>query len=167
MKRRYGIILASDNKNGIGYKNNLPWNKEYGKEDMANFIKSTINGVIIMGRNTAESLNWKPLPKRVNIIISSSLVTPPEGFLLFNSIESLIEYLEENYLDKRLWVIGGMITVKEFLKRDLIHSVIYTKFKDVFDCDCYFDIVSEINKKFAVYKKTYINNGVIKFFNKI
>lgn len=70
---RYSLIMAVDSRGGMGLRNSLPW-KEAGvgnKTDMLWFREKTASKVIIMGYNTWVSLGRKPLPGRVNIIISS------------------------------------------------------------------------------------------------
>jgi dihydrofolate reductase len=65
-------IIAAINSQGLmGIDNELPWNLP---EDLAWFKKLTTGNTIIMGRNTWESLPFKPLPLRLNIVVSSSLV---------------------------------------------------------------------------------------------
>ena len=69
-------ILAIDESNGIGFHNEsdgtftIPWKI---KEDMEFFRETTQGSIVIMGKNTFLSLGGKPLPKRKNIVISSSL----------------------------------------------------------------------------------------------
>ena len=72
----FKIIVAATKKFGIGFKNKLPWRVP---EDLKHFSKTTIgkgNNAIIMGRNTWESIGSKPLPKRHNIIVSSTIEKP-------------------------------------------------------------------------------------------
>ena len=167
MKRLINLIIASDKNNGIGYENGLPWSKEYGSDDMNNFVKTTLNGILIMGRSTAESLGNKPLPKRVNIILSKSMEEAPKGFLLFNSIEAIEEFLEKNYLDKNVWVIGGRITATEFLRRQLITNIVYTRFNDSFMVDLSWDIMQDIKKTFIVNSTKVIKNGKVYYMQKV
>ena len=68
----FKLIVAVDKNNGIGKNNKIPW---YFSEDLKYFAKMTKGGgnnAIIMGRKTYESIGNYPLPKRTNIIISSS-----------------------------------------------------------------------------------------------
>ena len=52
----------------IGKDNDLPWHLP---EDFKYFKDTTVGKPIIMGRKTFESLNKKPLPNRVNIILTN------------------------------------------------------------------------------------------------
>jgi dihydrofolate reductase len=65
------IIIAAAAENGvIGRNNALPWSF---REDLARFKKLTLGFPCIMGRKTWESLPRKPLPGRLNIILSANL----------------------------------------------------------------------------------------------
>lgn len=107
-------IFAQDENNAIGVKskNGLPW---HCKEDMEFFKKVTTGNIVIMGRKTFESLGCKPLPNRVNIVISSKNVYPD-----VHCYKTIVEALEfankvniELYNDKRttssevIFIIGG------------------------------------------------------------
>lgn len=69
-KRSLVMILASSLDSTIGKDNGIPWNC---KTDMKFFKRATTGNVVIMGRKTFESMNSKPLPNRVNIIVSKTL----------------------------------------------------------------------------------------------
>ena len=62
------LIWAQEKDGGIGINNDLPWHLS---EDLKNFKKLTLSKPIIMGRKTWESLPFKPLPKRRNVVLSS------------------------------------------------------------------------------------------------
>ena len=120
------IILACDNKYGIGIQNDLPpWNLS---DDMKRFkLLTTGNGnnVVIMGKNTYQSFK-KPLPNRINVVISASLfdkykksdnlkdeetIVKFNGFIFCKSLEdalsysNLITFITEN--KGEIWIIGG------------------------------------------------------------
>ena len=89
------IIVAYCKNEGIGVNNNLPWSI---KSDLKKFYKFTVgngNNAIIMGKNTWNSLNCKPLKLRDNLIISGSLDfeninTNNEIVKTFKTIDSVI-----------------------------------------------------------------------------
>ena len=76
------IIVAIADNNAIGRDNALLW---HISEDMKFFRKTTTGSPVIMGRKTFESIG-RPLPKRVNIVISRG-TTASEGTLLAHSLE--------------------------------------------------------------------------------
>jgi dihydrofolate reductase len=66
------IIAAMAENRVIGKDNVIPWSL---KEDMAHFRLLTNGWPCIMGRKTWDSLPKKPLPGRLNIIISGKMTT--------------------------------------------------------------------------------------------
>ncbi len=69
----------------IGIDNKLPWKLP---ADLAWFKKNTLNKPVVMGRKTWESLPFRPLPGRLNIIISRD-----KNYVLHNQKK---EALKEN-----------------------------------------------------------------------
>ena len=65
------LIWAQEHDGGIGKNGQLPW---YIPEDLKNFKKITLNSTIVMGRKTWDSLPFKPLPKRKNIIFTKNII---------------------------------------------------------------------------------------------
>lgn len=66
------MIACVDEQMGIGRQGEL---LVHSREDMNHFRQVTLGQVVIMGRKTLESLpDGKPLPGRVNIVLSRSLV---------------------------------------------------------------------------------------------
>ena len=65
---KLSMILARSMDNVIGINNDIPWKCP---EDMKKFREITSGKAVVMGRNTWESLPNKPLPKRLNIVITT------------------------------------------------------------------------------------------------
>ena len=87
------LIVAVNQKNVIGKNNNIPW---HISEDLKNFKEVTNNNIIVMGRKTYESLPQKPLPNRINVVITSQ----PENYennenIIFTNIESSFDKIIE------------------------------------------------------------------------
>ena len=66
-------IVAVDNNWGIGFNNDV---LERIPEDLQRFKSLTTDNIIIMGRNTWDSLPIKPLPNRITIVITSNPEEP-------------------------------------------------------------------------------------------
>jgi len=66
------IIVAMTRDRVIGNKGTIPW---HIREEAEHFRELTTGNTVIMGRNTWESLpeKFRPLPDRLNIIVSTSL----------------------------------------------------------------------------------------------
>ena len=113
------MILAMDKNGLIGKDNGLPW---HHKEDMKWFRAQTSGKAILMGRKTFESIG-KPLPYRLNIVLSSTPIDDPNVYVV-KSLEEAIKLTEESaYLE--LVIIGGKQVYESFLDRtDLIFLTI-------------------------------------------
>lgn len=61
------LIAAHDRNRAIGKDGGIPW---HIPEDLALFKRETLGGAIIMGRRTWDSLPFKPLKDRLNIVVS-------------------------------------------------------------------------------------------------
>jgi len=101
------LIWAQEPNGGIGRNGKLPW---HISEDLKNFKKITLDSTIIMGRKTWMSLPFKPLPKRRNIVLSSSSVPNVE---VYHNIEDCIRILKKESISK-IFVIGGGSIYKAF-----------------------------------------------------
>ena len=99
------IIAAVAKNNVIGNRNDLPW---YIPEDLKHFKKVTKEKVVLMGRNTFDSIMnrlGKPLPDRANVVISRQMDwSPPDGVFVYHSIEDALESLKDK---GEVMVIGG------------------------------------------------------------
>jgi dihydrofolate reductase len=123
------LILACDSAGGIGYQNKLPWNKIQG--DLPRFKTLTENQIVAMGRNTWDSLPTKPLPSRVNIVITNNPIGFPKNVLATNDLDVLKEY--------KVWLIGGAKLIKSCW--DKIEEIHLTKTFSKYTCDVYIDLV--------------------------
>lgn len=98
------LIFSADNSWGIGRDNKLLF---HTKGDMARFREITAGKVVIMGRATLESLpGSKPLPNRVNIVLTTDTGFSAGGAIICHSLGELFETVQ-NYPDGDLFVIGG------------------------------------------------------------
>ena len=77
------IIVAIADNNAIGRNNELLW---HISEDLKFFKRTTLGCPVIMGRKTFESIG-RPLPKRLNIVVSRSGYEAPEGVRVVASLE--------------------------------------------------------------------------------
>lgn len=104
---KISIIAAFNPQFIIGVNGKIPW---HIPEDLKRFKRLTMGKPIIMGRKTWESLGSKPLPGRLNVVISRSM--PPftgENRHLVGKAESLGSALEWlSFCDeKEVFIIGG------------------------------------------------------------
>ena len=103
MTRQSGIIVAMNPDLVIGLDGSIPW---HYSADLKRFKKTTLNSTVIMGRHTWESLPIRPLPKRQNIVVASSLDSDVEHY-------PSIQEAMSNATNSTLWFIGGARIYKE------------------------------------------------------
>jgi dihydrofolate reductase len=121
------IIVATTKTGGIGFKGKIPWNS---KQDMIHFKKMTNYQTVVMGRCTWESINEKPLPNRVNIVMTtkSSSNTSCHHLSSFKDIHD----------SDTTWIIGGENLYKEALASGLVTDIYKTVVDGEFECDRFF-----------------------------
>jgi len=98
------IIIAAMAKNRvIGKDNSMPWSI---KGNLAHFKEMTMGWPCIMGRKTWESLPKKPLPGRLNIIISKTMDSNDlsQKNRIFSSLPSAIEHCADY---EKIFICGG------------------------------------------------------------
>lgn len=101
-ENKKALIVATSLEGAIGKNNELLWQLS---DDLKLFKKLTTGNVILMGRNTFESIG-RPLPNRVNVVISRT-VKNIEGCLVFSEIQEALDFVQNEYPDKKLYFIGG------------------------------------------------------------
>jgi dihydrofolate reductase len=101
------IVVAASENNVIGVNNSLPWHLS---DDLKFFKKVTLGKPVLMGRKTYESLG-RPLPKRLNIVLSRSKIILPEGVLNFTNFEDAIDFLEKENVPEVCIIGGGYVFV--------------------------------------------------------
>lgn len=103
-----GIVAVAQNF-AIGKDGKLPW---HYPADLKFFKETTVGNAVVMGFHTWESIG-KPLPKRLNIVLSRSAnLENSSGVLLFRSKADVLALA--HYLKGDLFVIGGARTYEEF-----------------------------------------------------
>lgn len=104
------IIVAIDEKNGIGKDNNL---LAHIKPDLQYFKNITMDHTIIMGYHTYTSLPIRPLPNRNNIIITRKQITM-EGVMVLHSIEEALKWIKQSK-EKEVFICGGATIYEQFI----------------------------------------------------
>ena len=121
------LIIACDPNGGIGYQNRLPWTNIRG--DLPRFKQLTEGQVVIMGRNTWDSLPKKPLPGRVNLVVTSRPFKH-EGVYCFEKITDSNDWY---------WIIGGAKLISSCWP--YINEIHLTKTFAQYTCDCFINLV--------------------------
>jgi thymidylate synthase len=139
------LIVAYDNKFGIGKNNGIPWKV---KEDMKHFQEKTRDTTIVMGYNTWLSIGRK-LTRRVNVVISRTYEEDNEKVeekdrkeLIF--VSSLDTYLgnlkkeKESKEKRKIFIVGGEKIYREFLMKYTPENIYLTEIDVECDCDTFF-----------------------------
>ena len=135
------LIYASDLNGCIGNNNKLPW---HIPEDLKLFKEKTKDSIVIMGRNTYESLpvNYRPLPGRSNVVVSRTLGDPDRSISLLDNgvivIRDIHSYLKAVKKTSKVWIIGGSSLYRQTIHYadEIHHTLIQTKVNG----DAYFNI---------------------------
>lgn len=114
---KLSMILARSMDNVIGINNELPWKCP---ADLVNFKDITKGKAIAMGRKTWESLPKKPLPNRMNIVITANpqnLATEcMDGVACVSpSITDAVEWCKLHGVEELIF-IGGKAIYEEAVK---------------------------------------------------
>jgi len=125
------IIVAVSENNVIGLKGKIPWKIS---EDLKYFKRITTGHTVAMGRKTYESIG-KPLPNRINIVITRNKNYIAPECVIVDSIEkSILQTTQED----ELFFIGGF----EIYKKALCFAdrIYLTKVLGEFNGDVFFPL---------------------------
>ena len=142
-------IVAVDNNWGIGFNGDL---LEHIPDDLKHFKELTTNHVVIMGRKTWDSLPNKPLPNRLNFVITRSQRKFGEmtAFIHMNELISRMKTVED---DEEWFIIGGGAIYEELLP--FCNRVYITKiYKNHENVDTYFPNLDKTNDWIATEKSS-------------
>lgn len=103
------LIVAATRNQVIGLDNQMPWHLP---ADLRYFKQRTLGKPIIMGRKTWESLG-RPLPGRLNIVISRQADVELAGAEVFADLEAAIlrgqEWATQQGVDEVMVIGGGQL----------------------------------------------------------
>ncbi|MGI6611970.1 MAG: dihydrofolate reductase [Candidatus Nanosyncoccaceae bacterium] len=119
----YAIAVVGQNRElGIGDNllGNFPTDMEY-------FARTTKGAVVIMGRKTFDSLRKKPLPDRINIVLSRDQNFKFEGVHVAKDHLEALELAWELANGRNIFVIGGESVYRQYLKDNLIDQIYLTE----------------------------------------
>ncbi len=138
---KVSIIAAMSDGNVIGRSsdNAIPW---HIPEDFAHFKETTKGGVVIMGRNTWESLPKKPLPKRENIVLynmDKGFLSDGEHYGCHDLTIALEGLCKEHLKAENVYVIGGRRVYEEAMA--VADELIITHIERYYEGDVLFPLI--------------------------
>lgn len=125
------LIVAADENNAIGNQNQLLCHLP---ADLKYFRQTTTGHHIVMGRKTFESVG-RPLPNRVNIVISHTQGLAIEGCVVLNSLEAAIAYAKDAG-ESELFITGGGNIFNQSMA--IANRIYLTRIYNSFTADTFF-----------------------------
>ena len=139
------VIMAMNEKGGMGYKNRLPWNC---KEELALFKKKTMGKTIVIGKNTGIHLPNLSGRNVVCISRNPNSVNTSE----WNNKVLVVGSDWLNTIGSDVMIAGGgEIYRTVFEKQSFVKKVHLSVIKGDHECDVYFNI--ELLKNFVIVEK--------------
>lgn len=134
----FDVIVAADLDWGIGKAGGLPWPRLRG--DLAHFRRVTTSAAtpgarnaIVMGRKTWESkeVGGKPLPNRLNVVVSRGALAVPEGVVAARSLDDALAVPGV----ETVFVVGGAGLFQDALVHPALRYIYLTRVEGRFGCD--------------------------------
>ena len=101
------LVVARARNGVIGRDGGLPWRL---RSDLQRFKATTLGKPCIMGRRTWDSLPLKPLPGRLNLVLSKDESFEPKGAVACLTLDEAVEIAREQAVEDgvdEICVIGG------------------------------------------------------------
>lgn len=149
------LIAAHDPNLVIGNDGKLPW---HYKEDLQFFKKTTMGCPIIMGRGVFEELNEKPLPGRLNIVLTRTRTY--DSVSSFPTIAQAIDFVKA---EDHVFIIGGGEIYRQTI--DMADRLYITEIQKEYRGDTFFpEYRDQIDKKWTqVWREDYENFSFIEY----
>ena len=138
------LIVAYAKNRVIGNQGIIPWKI---KGEQKRFRELTTGNVVVMGRNSFEEIG-KPLPNRMNIVVSSTKKFTGENCYTVSSLKEAIQLAG----NRDVFVSGGARLYEEALP--VVEKMYITEIEATIDGDTYFpefdeaDFVKVIEERF-------------------
>jgi len=105
-KPQISIVACIGRNRAIGKDNKLLWHLP---GDLKHFRELTSGHVVIMGQRTFESLGSKPLPKRINIVLSQDKAFRAPRCVTAYSMPEALEIAQRKEKSEIFFIGGGMV----------------------------------------------------------
>ena len=122
------LIVAYDRNKLIGKDGKMPW---FIDGELRRFRELTTGNVVIMGRKTIEAIG-KPLPNRVNIVISRD--KNYDGCIMARSFDEAMEKARETGLE--IYITGGSTVYAPAI--NIVDKMYITEIDAEYEGDTYF-----------------------------
>ncbi len=136
------IIVAADQKLGIGKDGKMPW---HFKNELKYFQDVTTKtedpekqNMVLMGRATWESIpaKYRPLEGRKNVVLTRNQEYSAEGAEICRSMEEALHSTDGTI--ENIFVIGGGKVFREIISLPQLDGIYLTLIHNEYDCDTFF-----------------------------
>lgn len=165
----FAIIVAIDQKGGIGKGNTIPWHLSADLKHFAAVTKKTQDplkqNALIMGANTWRSLpeTYRPLPGRLNIVLNREKdLAVPAGVEIFSSVEDVFTFIEKQKGIEQTFVIGGGQLYNSMIELPGCKKLYITHILHDYECDVFFPI-EKINTFSKVFESDIFESDGIRY----
>jgi len=142
------IIVAVDEKRGIGKNNKIPW---HIKEDLIRLANMTRNHIVILGRYTYESMagyydrSGRSMPAKEYVVVTSKkdFKSVRNNTYAAQSIEDALKRAKKSD-EKEVFIIGGSEIFNQTIS--LADKIYLTLVRGDFNCDTFFPDYSDFKK---------------------
>ena len=149
------LIVAVSENWGIGKDNNLLFHLP---KDLAYFKQKTLEKVVIMGDRTYDSLPKRPLPKRVNFVMTLNKSYKADGAIVVHSEKELFQKLK-NFNTQDVFVCGGASIYRLLL--NFCEKAYITKIQKQAEADTFFPNLDQMKNWKLLHKgETLKENGL-------
>lgn len=134
------LIVAISKNRAIGKNNDLIWHLP---ADMKFFSETTKGAIVLMGRRNWESIpdKYRPLPDRLNLVVTRDRTFADPGCEVFNSVEAAIDKFSNDSRD--LFIIGGGQIYAYCLDHNLVDEMLITHIDESFEADTFFPDIDD------------------------
>jgi len=123
------LVAAMGSNRVIGRAGDMPW---HYSEDLKHFKRTTLGGVMIMGRKTFDAIG-RPLPGRRSIVVTRSTDWAYEGVEVVHSLDEALALAGD---EAPVFVVGGGEIYTQALP--LATRLVLTEIDDAPEGDTYF-----------------------------
>ena len=130
-------LIACIGPNGeLGLNNDLIYRN---KQDMEFFKEQTTDNVVIMGKNTFDSIGAWPLQNRINVVLSEENFSCPNTIVWDLPLEIAILNAQALFPMLDIYIIGGAYVYNQAIEQQLVDEILITQMFDSKRADVFID----------------------------
>lgn len=153
MSKPFDAVVACDLDNGIGVGGDLPWHLPGDLRHFADLTQTAPEGMrnaVVMGRATWDSIptRFRPLPGRLNVVLSRGRPELADGARLASSLEAGID-IDDADVD-RLFVLGGGQIYAQAVDHPRCRWIYLTRVLERYPCDTFFPDITDAFERVEV-----------------